>query len=639
MLDANLYISYLIAQNHRQKRIIMKKSLLILILSCVSIIAFGQRKSNKYDAEHFNKFPPYTAVVKTYFKENEYTSTNLYTVKFGKKHDGWYVIFKDGKDNFMKGRQIWSARTGDYKNLKTKGLSKGIDTDVSSALNSFARGLEPTFYQQYPVYGYEGYEEDVIAILENEEDLSAELLDALARSYSMKGTQIIMPGQYGGQQKNLKYDNTLNPADFPRKRLKAFIENKDKSIATFKILVEAHSDYQTIVGNISTKYYNEHLAAYYTLRFTGQDEAAKKYLEEDLYQDFTINTAINTLKNCEPNAILFTYGDNDTYPLIYVQDKLNIRSDITVINLSLSNLGRYVNFIKTEYEIKTTLNRSQYQLDNNNHLIIEPKNEKKSLKEFLVEINTEENIYQDENKTRYVPTRSLALMINKEEFTWQLGRDYITKSDLFVLDIIATNHSKTPIYFSLSASPTISDLGLTQYMNITGLAFRFSPKEEISHKLLHNTLLVQFKYSENTDVNWLSSEHMTALNQYFLAFDTLLKHYIKNGDTTKANEVLSYLESVFPIAATNYVRYASDFANHAYKLKNTTQADLYLEKGIQEIHIFFESIEGETSFNFYEQQSINWHLYAADRLDQTARKINIRGLDKIFQAYFLKYGQ
>src|SRR3546814_13442302 len=63
-------------------------------------------------------------------------------------------------------------------------------------------------------------------------------------------------------------------------------------------------------------------------------DRSEKYLARDIAKDY--------LESCAPNAILFTYGDNDTYPLWYVQEVENVRPDVRVVNLSLLSADWYV---------------------------------------------------------------------------------------------------------------------------------------------------------------------------------------------------------------------------------------------------------------------------------------------------------
>lgn len=639
----------------------MKKIVLFSLLTLLSISAFGQKRAKRYSKAHFEKFPSYSEVIKTYYTENQYVANESYATAFGKKYDGWYVLTKDEKGFETDERLIWSAKSKKFKGLKTKGSEEGNKASADNALNALTRGLSSTFYKQYPVYGYQGYEDDVIELLGNEKDLSPELMDALARSYSSKATETIMPGQFGGKKEVLKFDETFNAKDFPKEKLNLYMEYMNKSIATFKILSEKHTTYQTIVGSIRTKYYNEYMTAYLSLRIIGQDKAASKYLIDDLYNDFQIKTAINTLGSCATNAILFTYGDNDTYQLIYAQDKLGIRTDVRIINTSLASLGRYINFIKEEYNILTTLDMKQYQADNNNYLGVKLESEERvNIKDFLMNINEDDNLFIDKKTgVRYFPNKNIYLKndikglgyqlgiskrLEEDGLNWNLGKSYVLKGELFILDVIASDYWRSPVYFTLGSSPTLSDLGLRKYTQVEGLTLRLLPKGIHDFTLLRTNVLYVFKYSDASKVDWYSSENAIYAMHYFTAFKATLDYQInhKGAGTEDPVKTLDKLLTAFPLESASYKYFSATFATTCYDLELPERGDAFIKAGVQEVHGFFKTIENETSFNFYEQQNINWFLYTADQITTTADINNrsaFKDLETEFKVYFDKYGQ
>ena len=239
-------------------------AMVLLILTAVS--SFGQNQL-KFDEDYFSFFPSYEELIEVYFSSNEFDYASITKTKFAKKVDGWYVIFLDDKFVESEERRIWDAETAMFTNIKNDALKDGGYEGIERGKQYFLRGYETMWFEQYPVYGYHGYENDVIQLLADEEDLSAGYLDALARSYSSKCMETINPGQFGGKKKVMEYDRTLNPKDWDEAILDKFMMYADKSIETFEKLSNQYPNYQTIVGNIRTKYRNEYMTPYYALKF------------------------------------------------------------------------------------------------------------------------------------------------------------------------------------------------------------------------------------------------------------------------------------------------------------------------------------------------------------------------------------
>ncbi len=213
------------------------------------------------------------------------------------------------------------------------------------------------------------------------------------------------------------------------------------------------------------------------------------------YPDWLIEYARNMLNSCEPNAILFTGGDPDTWPTLYLQYCENFRTDVTVIPLSLLNRPWYV--MKLKRGIKGVLKvvpiswREEQILDMHPYKLIS---------------HTLEISVPLEELERYGIFPEDSLMI------WELETDLKTETRTLLsaekavlTDIIKTNRWENPLYFSIACSKNM--LGdLDRYLQLCGLTNRLLPVESekyglsINHEVIETHLLNPENYTYFMDI-------------------------------------------------------------------------------------------------------------------------------------------
>jgi len=226
--------------------------------------------------------------------------------------------------------------------------------------------------------------------------------------------------------------------------------------------------------------------------------------------------AYNFLNSCEPNSILFTNGDNDTFPLWYLQEVENIRTDVRVVNLSLLNTGWYIDQLKNEGGNKLPISISDEAIET-----IEPiKATAYALNLWTSELDRvskrleERGIKYDINKHGIIPWNQINTTINclSESFVdrngnnkYDIGEDYndynangvrdlgkkinfnlnptisnayLRVQDVMILRLISDMPIDRPIYFAVTVSHD-SMLGLDKYLEMQGLVYKFTGKENI----------------------------------------------------------------------------------------------------------------------------------------------------------------
>jgi hypothetical protein len=212
--------------------------------------------------------------------------------------------------------------------------------------------------------------------------------------------------------------------------------------------------------------------------------------------------ANNYLNSCAPNAILFTNGDNDTFPLWYAQEVEGIRTDVRVVNLSLLNTEWYIEQMKRKaYEsdpVPFSLPWDQYKDGTRNFTyFIENENitghvEVKELFNLLKNQPDRLTMQTRFGPIEFFPSKKMKITIDSaqimktgtvrpdqageivKEIKWNLKGSGITKNYLMVLDLLATNNWERPVYFAITTGNS-AYIGLEDYFQIEGLTYRLVP--------------------------------------------------------------------------------------------------------------------------------------------------------------------
>lgn len=226
--------------------------------------------------------------------------------------------------------------------------------------------------------------------------------------------------------------------------------------------------------------------------------------------------ASNFLNSVKENAIIFTYGDNDTYPLWYTQEVEEIRTDVRVVNLSLIAVDWYIGQLRRKVNnspaIKMTIPQEAIRGYKRSQYFIDPfgqfKNRPLSLDQALqfskeshpVPLQSgdqmesywpSKNVYIPVQKNKalemgMVSIQDTAKMVDRMQFTINKDR-FLYKGDAAILDIINSNIWDRPIYFAVTCQQA-SMLGIQPYTQLEGLALRIVPIKSTGENNLYGMI-------------------------------------------------------------------------------------------------------------------------------------------------------
>jgi tetratricopeptide (TPR) repeat protein len=269
----------------------------------------------------------------------------------------------------------------------------------------------------------------------------------------------------------------------------------------------------------------------------------------------------NMLNSCEPNAILITNGDNDTFPLWYLQEVDSIRRDVRVVNLSLLNTGWYIQQLR-DLEPKVDVRISDEEIDQLGLIPWESKKVSLEVPQSYGEAETQEfrSKFQNQNISR--PDK---ITFKVDPALKARGVGALRIQDYMVLRILSANKWKKPVYFAVTVARSNMLTELQQYMRMDGLAYKIVPFKnwKISPDVLERNLVDIYKYRGLQDSTVYYDKNIQGLLQnYRTAFLQVAEYYARENNIEKVQYLMEEMEKRVPasvIAWTNpYLRLIRD---------------------------------------------------------------------------------
>ena len=345
----------------------------------------------------------------------------------------------------------------------------------------------------------------------------------------------------------------------------------------------------------------------------------------------------NYLKSCSPNAILFTYGDNDSFPVWYVQDVEQVRSDVRVANLSYIQAGWYIDMMRQKaFEsdpLPLSLSPDKYVEGTRIQLPVNNRVDKPvDLSQVVQFAGQDDRKYMVDLTGRgdyfnYLPASKFIIDVDsgkvlangtvKDYFKdrivspmiWEYTESDAFKGDLAIMDLLATNKWDRPIYFSTTV-PSSQYKGLEKYFVQEGMAYRIvpiktaSPDEGefgmIDPNVMYDNMMNKFEWGNAADPKvYLDENNKRMLSNFRRIFGNLGKSLLASGDTTRAIEAARKGLEIVPAGKLPYDFFTLGLAEVLIRAGNKEEGDKIINMVMEYSKEYLDYAAGITTGSRY----------------------------------------
>jgi len=383
----------------------------------------------------------------------------------------------------------------------------------------------------------------------------------------------------------------------------------------------------------------------------------------------------NYLASVEPQGVIFTNGDNDTYPLWYNQEVEGVGTDKRVCNLSYFQTDWYVQQMQRKsYKsepLPISFTYDQYVQGTRDlvYIMEDPRFQGKSIElgralDFIKSDHPDTKITRAENAA-YLPVRNLFMVVDKnaviankvvspneydrivDTMYIELSGSYIAKDQLMLLDMLYHNNWKHPMYYAVSVGSE-KYMSLDKYFRVEGFAYRIVPvlsdvqgyqRGYVASDIMYNNMMNKFKYGNlahpKVYVDENNSRMCTNLRNNFLR---LAETLLSEGKRDSAIKVVDKCMEVVPPSKVPYDFFSVELTR------------VYLFAGAKEKaseHILAMAKEFDLELDYYFSLSPKFYtqveseirapFYFLNELSMMAQKLDNKEIQEQVKAIFEKY--
>ncbi len=335
--------------------------------------------------------------------------------------------------------------------------------------------------------------------------------------------------------------------------------------------------------------------------------------------------AYNYLAGLEENAVVFTNGDNDTFPLWYMQEVENFRTDVRVGCMPFMPQEWYLQQMKRKYyesdPLPISMEYEKFRQGKRGYTpIVDKVNQQpydlKEIIEFVANDDPKTELSSSTGRTfHYIPAANFKLAVDSAtvvnngtvspkdadkivpEIIWTMGRDAIYKDELMILDMLAHNEWERPIYYTTPGQG--GSVRLDEYLELSGLTYRLVPikgerqssvRGRINTDVMYDNLMNKYRYTNFDDERvYLDETCRRMMTNMKNNFNRLATALLEEGDTVRALNVLNKMDEVVSMKVLGYT------------FLDITMADLWFqagnaEKGEETIKMAYEVLKDNMTY-------------------------------------------